>query len=95
MRRKHTARFKTSRQRLNDRKLRDTTALDKQQLKIKAQQETRDYNLTTSLKSYIDPRTYYKWGNSVNYDWKKYYPKTLHKKFSWVETKEIQQPQNN
>jgi DNA topoisomerase-1 len=94
MRRKHTARLTTLRKKLNDRKLRDTTALDKQQLKIKAQQETRDYNLTTSLKSYIDPRLYHTWGQQVNYDWKQYYPKSLHKKFSWVEKKEIKQLQN-
>jgi DNA topoisomerase-1 len=89
MKRKQTETLKKLRQRLNDRKLRDTTTLDKQQLKIKAQKVTRDYNLTTSLKSYIDPRIYYNWGKRVNYDWKKYYSKALHKKFSWVETKEI------
>lgn len=53
--------------------------------KIKAYQETRDYNLGTSLKSYIDPRIYYRWGQKVDFDWKLYYPKTLQKKFSWVE----------
>ncbi|KON27763.1 hypothetical protein AC480_04345, partial [miscellaneous Crenarchaeota group archaeon SMTZ1-55] len=89
MKRKHTERLQTLRQRLNDRKLRDTTACNKQQLNIKAQTETRDYNLTTSLKSYIDPRIYHKWGTRVNYDWKKYYPRALHKKFSWIETEEI------
>jgi hypothetical protein len=46
---------------------------------------TRDYNLRTSLKSYIDPRAYYEWGRKVGYDWKLYYPKALQKKFSWVE----------
>jgi DNA topoisomerase-1 len=53
--------------------------------KIKAYRETRDYNLGTSLKSYIDPRIYYQWGEKVDFDWKLYYPKTLQKKFSWVE----------
>ncbi len=95
MKRKHAERLQTLRQRLNDRKLRDATAFEKQQLNIKAQTETRDYNLTTSLKSYIDPRIYYKWGTRVNYDWKKYYPKALHKKFSWVETQEITQLQSS
>ena len=55
------------------------------QLKINEVKETRDYNLRTSLKSYIDPRIYYSWGKSVDFDWKLYYPKTLQKKFSWVE----------
>ena len=53
--------------------------------KIKAYRETRDYNLGTSLKSYIDPRIYYRWGRKVDFDWKLYYPKALQKKFSWVE----------
>lgn len=53
--------------------------------KIKAYRETRDYNLGTSLKSYIDPRIYYEWSKKVDFDWKLYYPKTLQKKFSWVE----------
>jgi DNA topoisomerase-1 len=57
--------------------------------KIKAYRETRDYNLGTSLKSYIDPRVYYRWGQKVQFDWKLYYPKTLQKKFSWVERKAI------
>lgn len=54
--------------------------------KIKTIRETRDYNLGTSLKSYIDPRIYYTWGKKTDFDWKLYYPKTLQKKFSWVES---------
>ena len=56
-------------------------------LKIEEVEATRDYNLRTSLKSYIDPRVYYSWGNSVDFDWKLYYPKTMQSKFSWVERK--------
>lgn len=52
---------------------------------IEIMKKTKNYNLTTSLKSYIDPRVYYRWGKKVEYDWKNYYPKTLQKKFSWVE----------
>lgn len=85
MKSEHTERIKKLRQRLNDRKLRDITALEKQRLKIEAQTETRDYNLGTSLKSYIDPRVYYQWGEKVRYNWKNYYSKTLQRKFSWVE----------
>jgi DNA topoisomerase-1 len=55
--------------------------------KISAVKETKDYNLGTSLKSYIDPRIYYNWGRKVDFDWKLYYPKTLQRKFSWIETK--------
>jgi len=54
-------------------------------MKIKTMKATRDYNLGTSLKSYIDPRLYQSWGRKVDFDWKLYYPKTLQRKFSWVE----------
>jgi hypothetical protein len=55
------------------------------EFKIKEIKETRDYNLRTSLKSYIDPRIYYSWGKQVDFDWKLYYPKTFQNKFLWVE----------
>jgi len=54
-------------------------------VKIRTMKATRDYNLGTSLKSYIDPRLYYRWGRRVDFDWKLYYPKTLQRKFSWIE----------
>jgi len=54
-------------------------------IKIKTMKATRDYNLGTSLRSYIDPRLYYRWGKRVDFDWKLYYSKTLQRKFSWVE----------
>jgi DNA topoisomerase-1 len=60
-------------------------AINKQKLKIKEMKATKDYNLRTSLKSYIDPRVVHKWSKKVDYDWKLYYPKILQKKFSWIE----------
>lgn len=59
--------------------------LEKLKLKVEETRETKEYNLRTSLKSYIDPRVYYKWGKKVDFDWKLYYPKTFQRKFSWVE----------
>jgi DNA topoisomerase-1 len=85
---KHRELMQKQKQRLKSRKQRDKAALEKQKLNITLQEETRDYNLSTSLKSYIDPRIYYEWGKKVQYDWKKYYQKALHKKFSWVENQE-------
>ncbi len=81
----HAKRMEKLRQRLESRRQRDKAAIEKLNLRIEGQKETRDYNLATSLKSYIDPRIYYEWGKKVDYDWKQYYPKTLQKKFSWVE----------
>ncbi|MEM4330373.1 MAG: hypothetical protein QXY64_04415, partial [Candidatus Bilamarchaeaceae archaeon] len=49
-------------------------------LKIDVTKQTRDYNLNTSLKSYIDPRVFYRWFKKVDFDWKKYYSKTLQRK---------------
>ncbi len=57
-------------------------------LKVKLARVTRDYNLGTSLKSYIDPRTFVKWANKVSYDWRKFYSKTLQRKFCWVDETE-------
>jgi len=61
-------------------------AIQKLELKVQETEETKEYNLRTSLKSYIDPRVYYRWGKKVDFDWKLYYPKTLQRKFSWVES---------
>jgi DNA topoisomerase-1 len=85
---KYRERMQKQKQRLKTRKERDKAALVKAKLRINLQEETRDYNLSTSLKSYIDPRIYYEWGKKVEYDWKKYYQKALHKKFSWVENQD-------
>jgi len=74
--------------------------------KIKAQasiaSKKRTWNLGTSLKSYIDPRVYYRWGQQVNYDvLEKYYPTALRRKFAWVksedqgETEEMLQDQEH
>jgi len=61
--------------------------------KIKAQAEIgakkRTWNLGTSLKSYIDPRIYHHWGQSVDYDvLDQYYPTALRRKFAWVKSDE-------
>ena len=85
LKKKHAEQMERLRQQMAKRRQRDRAAIEKLRLQIRAQQETRDYNLGTSLKSYIDPRIYYDWGQSVDYDWKRYYPKTLQRKFSWVE----------
>ncbi|WP_455367918.1 hypothetical protein [[Eubacterium] cellulosolvens] len=60
-------------------------SMEKLKLKIEEMKATKEYNLNTSLKSYIDPRIYYEWGKKIDFDWKLYYNKTLQRKFSWVE----------
>ena len=81
-------------QSLEKRKQRDAAALEKMKLRITVQEETRDYNISTSLKSYVDPRIYYEWGKQVAYDWKHYYPKSLHNKFSWLDCQDNKKEEN-
>lgn len=59
--------------------------LDRMQVQLKLQQETRDYSLGTSLRNYIDPRVMKAWLNFVELDWTKIYTATLQRKFKWVE----------
>jgi DNA topoisomerase-1 len=58
--------------------------IEKARLDIKLTKQTKEYNLGTSLKSYIDPMAYVKWAEKVDFDLEKFYPKTLRKKFSWA-----------
>ncbi len=51
---------------------------------IELQRRTRDYNLNTSLRNYIDPRVYKNWANKAEFDWASIYPKTLQRKFLWA-----------
>lgn len=58
--------------------------IEKTKLDIELMKKTREYNLTTSLKSYIDPRIYAKWAAEVEAPIDKIYSKALRKKFSWA-----------
>lgn len=59
-------------------------ALEKAKLDVVLTKETQEYNLGTSLKSYIDPMVYVKWAGKMDFSLDKLYPKTLRKKFSWA-----------
>jgi len=60
------------------------TRIEKARLDIKLTRLTKEYNLGTSLKSYIDPTAYINWARKVDFDLEKFYPATLRKKFSWA-----------
>ena len=60
------------------------TRIEKAKLDLELTKLTREYNLGTSLKSYIDPTAYVKWAKKVKFDIEKFYPKTLRNKFSWA-----------
>jgi DNA topoisomerase-1 len=58
--------------------------IEKAKLDIDLTRLTKEYNLGTSLKSYIDPTAYVEWARKVDFDLEKFYPKTLRNKFSWA-----------
>ncbi|MFH1179350.1 MAG: hypothetical protein V1710_03220, partial [Candidatus Bathyarchaeota archaeon] len=84
---KHRESVEKLKEKLENRQQRDKEMIEKTELQIEARELTRDYNLGTSLKSYVDPRVYLEWGRRVDYDWRNYYSSTLEKKFSWMDPK--------
>ncbi len=60
------------------------TRLQRAKLDLELTKLTKEYNLGTSLKSYIDPTAYVKWAKKVKFDIEKFYPTTLRNKFSWA-----------
>lgn len=80
--------------RLREREEKKRMAFGKLKTQIAIASKNRTWNLGTSQKSYIDPRTFYRWGQEVEYDvLKKYYSKTLQRKFQWVRAGE--EPEEN
>lgn len=58
-------------------------------LTIDLSKRTREYNLNTSLRNYIDPRVYKSWCDVVGLDWRKLYSKSLQQKFMWVNRSKV------
>ncbi len=46
--------------------------------------KTKELNLGTSLRNYIDPRIFKAWAEYVGLDWRKIYTKSLQRKFLWA-----------
>ncbi len=57
---------------------------EKLEIAIELLTKTKNYNLVTSLRNYIDPRVYKSWADEVSINWEKIYSKSLQKKFLWV-----------
>ena len=60
--------------------------VEKLRLQLDLTEKTRDYNLGTSLRNYIDPRIFKSWTDEVTADWEKLYTAALQKKFLWVKS---------
>lgn len=59
--------------------------IEKIKLQIDLAEKTRDYNLGTSLRNYIDPRIIKSWVDKMDAPWTKLYTASLQKKFLWVQ----------
>ncbi|MEA3408417.1 MAG: hypothetical protein U9R48_10135 [Chloroflexota bacterium] len=90
IRARYADRLERARERIEsskDRLERAKIVLDKIDTQFEIRRQKRDWNTGTSLKSYIDPRVYYRWGEKVDYDvLNEYYPAKLRRKFAWVRT---------
>ena len=62
---------------------------EKLQLQIDLSEKTKDYNLGTSLRNYIDPRIFKAWTDDVGVEWEKLYTAALQKKFLWVQNEKV------
>ena len=60
--------------------------VEKLKLQVDLAKKTKDYNLGTSLRNYIDPRIFKSWTDDVNAEWEKLYTAALQKKFLWVKS---------
>jgi DNA topoisomerase-1 len=76
--------FKTDKQaaRLKERE-------EKAKLQLELAVHTKDYNLGTSLRNYIDPRIVKSWCDYVGLDWTKIYTATLQRKFMWARSSRL------
>jgi len=63
--------------------------IEKLKLDIELSKKTKEYNLNTSLKSYVDPRVYKAWLDKAGIDWTKLYTSSLQKKFSWIDRSKV------
>ena len=62
---------------------------EKLKLQIDLSEKTKDYNLGTSLRNYIDPRIIKAWTDEVGAEWEKMYTSALQKKFLWVQNEKL------
>jgi len=82
-------RIKTLNEQIKKRKLKHKERQEKLKLQIDLSGKTRDYNLGTSLRNYIDPRVVKAWTDNVGADWEKLYTAALQKKFLWVQSEKL------
>ena len=82
-------RTKTLNEQIKKQKLKTKERAEKLKLQINLSESTRDYNLGTSLRNYIDPRMFKAWTDEVGAEWEKLYTSALQKKFLWVQNEKL------
>ena len=82
-------RIKTLNEQIKKQKLKHKERTEKLKLQIDLSEKTKDYNLGTSLRNYIDPRIVKAWTDEVGAEWEKMYTSALQKKFLWVQNEKL------
>ena len=81
--------IKTLNEQIKKQKEKHKERIEKLQLQIDLSEKTKDYNIGTSLRNYIDPRIFKAWTNEVGIEWEKLYTTALQKKFLWVQNEKV------
>ncbi len=82
-------RIKTLNEQVKKQKIKHKERMEKLELQIDLSEKTRDYNVGTSLRNYIDPRIFKAWTDEVGVEWEKLYTAVLQKKFLWVKNENL------
>jgi len=82
-------RIKTLNEQIKKQKQKHKERIEKLKLQVDLSEKTRDYNIGTSLRNYIDPRVFKAWTDEVGAEWEKLYTSALQKKFLWVKTENV------
>jgi len=83
---KQNERIKKAKIQIRKTKQKHKERVEKLKLQVDLTKKTKDYNLGTSLRNYIDPRIFKSWTDDVGAEWEKLYTAALQKKFLWVKS---------
>ena len=83
---KQNERIKKAKIQIRKTKQKHKERIEKLTLQVDLTKKTKDYNLGTSLRNYIDPRIFKSWTDDVGAEWEKLYTAALQKKFLWVKS---------
>jgi len=83
---KQTERIKKAKIQIRKTRQKHKERIEKLKLQVNLTKKTKDYNLGTSLRNYIDPRIFKSWTDDVDAEWEKLYTAALQKKFLWVKS---------